>query len=145
MVDTAHIWRLWCACRETCKEKQMSISSSGECQCRKWSDQQEQLYRERSYGRGSAKTSHYKDDHTWALSGAKPEALVYRDVEKGDMVRWVILLHDLHTWVRACVAYTKSRLSAGFTKIKWKRFQDDKEWTLRPMSGTANTKEYLEL
>ncbi len=79
--------------------KQKSNSSSGdwECQYRTRSDcQQEQSV----------------DSYIVQFSGAKTIALVYKDVEKSHMVRWIILHHILDKWVSACVAYTKRTVQA---------------------------------
>lgn len=57
-------------------------------------------------------TPHYKDDCTFERPVLqRPQALVFRDVEKGYMIRWVTPRQFLHMWVRNVWAWMLDRCS----------------------------------
>ena len=69
----------------------------------------------------------------------KPWALVYREVGKNDMVRWVILHHILNKWVNTWPQWLCYAMGGHFSdwfgstcplrgKGKWKSIQSCSEW-----------------
>lgn len=55
------------------------------------------------------KPPYYKDECTLKRSVVqKPKILVYRDVKKGDLVRYYVL----HEWASECGVYTKTTAQA---------------------------------
>lgn len=109
-------------CKMNIMEKSDNNRSSDdwECQCRMWSDRQQEhsldnyIDRDIIVGLQSINPSLQRQMCFWEFSGAqKPTSTGYRDMEKSNMVNRVIFHWIFNKWPRAWVTYVKRTVTTN--------------------------------